>query len=164
MNDTHREATRAAAKPAQDQLPLSTCQWRLASVWLVGTAVLCILVLIQIAGGKYGDEDDKAWGWLLPNLLPMLSVIAGAIVYQVKTQTAPMTVTRFAYRATWMLSLIYLVILLATVILVPLAEAARNLKPIDWLTRPHALITGLSTIVGGVLGAFFVSSRPEVAA
>jgi cobalamin synthase len=152
---------RLKANRGDEQLLLATCQWRLATVRLVGAAVLFVIVLVQIAGGKYGQDDDKAWGWLLPNLLPTLSMISGAIVYQVKNQSTPMMVTRFAFRTTWWLSLIYLLLVLVTVLLVPLAEQMRNMKPIDWLTHPHALLTGLSTIVGGTLGAFFVSSRPQ---
>jgi len=141
--------------------PLQMCQWRLAVIWLLGSCVLFILMAFQVAGGKYGNEDQKAWGWLLPQVLPILSMIGGAIVYQMNRSDENIVVTSFAYRATWVVSLIYLLLVLTTVALVPIAEQEQGIKPIDFLPKMGPVLTGLSAIASSILAAFFVSSKPK---
>jgi hypothetical protein len=134
-------------------------QWWLASVWLGGAAVILGLFFVQIAGGKF-PEVDRAWAWLLPNIVPVLTMIGGAVSYQVARPAVRIMVNPFAYRAAMALSIVYLAILLLVLLLIPLAEA-QGRHPIDWVTGSQIPITALSATVTGALGAFFVSSKPE---
>jgi hypothetical protein len=144
--------------------PLSYCQWRLAALWLGATLVLTVLLLAQIAGGVYGDKGVKAQAWLMPNLLPTLAMIGGAIAYQMTQRASELAVTRFAYRATWWFSLIYLLLVLATIGFGPLARERLGIDALEWLAIPAPVLTGLSAIASAALGAFFVSSKPTAEA
>lgn len=141
-------------------LVFADCQWRLASVWLSGAGVLLALFLVQVAGRKFDGEETRAWAWLLPNVVPVLTMIGGAVSYQVSRPKVRIEVNPFAYRAAVALSVVYLAILLLVLLLIPLAET-RGTSPIAWVTQCQVPITALSAIVGGALGAFFVSSKPN---
>jgi membrane protease YdiL (CAAX protease family) len=138
----------------------SDCQWRLASVWLGGSAVILAIFLVQIAGRKFGGQEERAWAWLLPNVVPVLTMIGGAVSYQVSRPRVRIEVNRFAYLAALALSMVYLFILLLILLLIPMAEG-HGTSPIDWVVQAQVPITALSAIVGATLGAFFVSSKPS---
>jgi len=144
----------------KSDLQFSSCQWRLASIWLIGAVLLFGIFLVQLAGGIYGTETDQAWGWLLPNIIHILTMIGGAVGYQFARPETKILVNRFAYRATLAISALYLLLLLGVLLLIPLA-ASRNVGPLAWFSEVRVLITALAGIVTAVLGAFFVSSKPE---
>ena len=168
MNDNHGRTAAgspaplpADARDGADAIPLGSCQWKLAGLWLIAGFILFGLMLGQVAGGRYGSQHERAFGWLLPNLLPSLSMIAGAIVFNVRTPQSGMHVTRFAFNATLWFSVFYLAVLLLVLLLVPVAEQGVRIAPVDWLEVPRSLVSGLSTLVSAALGAFFVSSKPQ---
>ncbi len=133
---------------------LETCQTRLAALWLGGSAVLFTLVLIQSLAGKYGEQTGAAWSWLMPAIIPTLSLIVGAVAYSASTAKHDVTVNRLAFRIAASLSLFYLLLLLATLLADPL---------IDWITALQLLelsklwLGPVQGLVGLSLGAFFVS-------
>jgi hypothetical protein len=100
---------------------LSGCQRKLASVWLVGCAVIFLLLLGQTVGGKYGSEVEKAWSWFIPTVLPTLSIV-GAVAYQARRDPQRMTADRLAFRMSVGLSLFYLILVNATMLLQPFSR------------------------------------------
>ena len=133
--------------------PLSYCQVRLTILWIGSTLVLAAVMLTQVAGGVYGDRGEKALAWLLPNVLPTLGMIGGAIVYQMRQQSNELTVTKFAYRGTLLFSLTYILLILITIVLGPMAHEHLGKDALEWLGVPAAVLTGVSTIVSGALAA-----------
>jgi hypothetical protein len=82
------------------------------------------------------------------------------VTYQVSKPELKITVNPFAYRAAMALSTVYLGLLLGVLLLIPLAES-RGTRPFEWFGQVQALITALASVATGVLGAFFVSSKPQ---
>lgn len=137
------------------RLAESTTQGRLAAVWFAGAAVVFLLLLVQTLTGKYGDHAGAAWGWLMPAILPTLSLITGAIAYNASKPKRDTTVDRLAYRVALGLSVFYLALLLTTLLVEPLIRAT----PLQLLEMSDFWLGPVQGLVGLSLGAFFVSAR-----
>jgi hypothetical protein len=138
-----------------DRLSESATQGRLASVWFAGAALVFTLVLVQTLAGKYGDRAGTAWGWLMPAILPTLSLITGAIAYNASRPKRDITVNRLAYRVALGLSIFYLLLLLTTLLVEPLIPVT----PLQILEMSDFWLGPVQGLVGLSLGAFFVSAR-----
>ena len=62
-------------------VPMNAAKRRLAVVWFGGAGLLCLLVALQSVRGVYTGETEKAWAWLLPSIMPTLSLIIGVLVF-----------------------------------------------------------------------------------
>jgi hypothetical protein len=139
-------------------LTLGSCKRRLATLWFGAFAILFLIVLVQSSFGHYGAQLEDAWGWFLPTLLPTLSLMVGVLVVDVKTGSSRgRSAEPFAFRLAFGVSMFYLIIVLATLLLQPFAapagEAVKYLKVSNlWL----APIQGLAT---AALGAFFIKTE-----
>lgn len=62
------------------QIRLETARWRLAWFWFPFCGLLFLIFATQTMAGYYGDQQQRAFGWFLPTILPttalMLSVFA----------------------------------------------------------------------------------------
>jgi hypothetical protein len=135
------------------RLPLVWCQRRLAVLWLGGAAVLVLLMIVQTMGNKYGDAAADAWGWLLPTVVPTLSLIVGAFAAAARQKADVATVDRFSYRLTFWLSAAYLVL----VVIVPLAQPLTGRPPLELMQLSKLWLEAVQGIVGIALGVYFVS-------
>ncbi|SRR5216683_3013231 len=135
------------------RLPLVQCQRRLAGLWLAGAAVLLLLMIAQSIGNKYGDATDQAWGWLLPTMIPTLSLIVGAFAAAARRPIDQATVDGFSYRLTFWLSAFYLLLVLA----VPLAQPLTGRPPLELMRLSKLWLEAVQGIVGISLGVYFVS-------
>jgi hypothetical protein len=139
----------------KDRVPLSRCQRKLADVWLVGCAVIFLLLLGQSVGGKYGSQVEKAWSWFIPTVLPTLSVIVGAVAYQARRDPQRVTADRFAFRMTIGLSLFYLILVIATMLLQPFSR----MTPLELMAVSNLWLGPVQGLVGIMLGVFFASRQ-----
>ncbi len=67
-----------------ERLPVVSCQWRLAWAWFIGAGLTFLLLLTQTTSGKYGEQYTKVWSWFLPTVVPTLTLVIGALVYDAK--------------------------------------------------------------------------------
>ncbi|UCC72542.1 MAG: hypothetical protein JSV86_19620 [Gemmatimonadota bacterium] len=139
------------------RVPVAICQRRLATVWFSAGAVLFLLLAVQSLLGKYGDETTKAWSWLLPTIVPTLSLIIGAVAYQAKKAQSEATVDRFAYRLSLWLSVFYLVLVLATVIVPAVRSYPSAADMLGTMEMSNLFLGPVQGLVGIALGVFFVS-------
>jgi len=136
------------------RLPLVWCQRRLAVLWLASAAVLVLLMIAQSMGNKYGEATDQAWGWLLPSIVPTLSLIVGAFAAAARRPLEKVTVDAFSYRLTFWLSAFYLLLVVA----VPLAQPLTGRPPLELMELSKLWLGAIQGIVGIALGVYFVSS------
>jgi len=113
------------------KISTSRCKKRLALLWLLGVIILFFLLLLQTIFGHYHDNTIEAWGWLLPTIMPTLSLIMSVLVMDasgkaVKTKT----VDQFLYRITFTLSTVYLLLVALSILLQPLT----TLPPLKLIT------------------------------
>lgn len=133
---------------------------RLGIIWLTGAGVLFALVFAQTLLGKYGDHAEDAWAWLMPAIMPTASLIVGVLVSDLAgAARKPVYVSRFVFKLSAGLSVLYLSALLVTLLAMPLSE----LKPMELLTTANLGLAPLQGLVTAALGAFFVSKQKQSA-
>ena len=131
---------------------------QLAAVWFSGAAILFVVVFVQTLFGRYGERAGDAWGWLLPTILPTLSLIIGVVAKDaLASQKARGTVDAFVARLALVLSAAYLLTVSSTLLLSPWAELNASLTPLALMELSHFWLAPFQGLVTAALGAFFVS-------
>ena len=139
-------------------ITMRTAKRRLALVWLLGAGLFCMILVAQSLLGKYADKTDQAWAWLLPTIMPTLSLIIGVMVADAMKQTIEIThVDRFFFRITVGLSASYLVIVSATVLVAPFS----SISPLDLMRMSNLWLGPFQGLVGAAVGVFFVRKAPS---
>jgi hypothetical protein len=140
------------------RISLNISQKYLAILWLFGSSISFLIILLQTILGRYGDRTNEAWGWLLPNIVPTLSLIIGVLVSDAFNQSEEsVAVDKFVFRLAFLLSTIYLMVLTLTIVAQPFSE----LNPLELMKQSNLWLTPLQGLVSAVLGAFFVQRRIE---
>lgn len=138
---------------------LSHCKRWLATIWFVGSGVIFFLVLIQSLLGHYGDGVNQVWGWLLPTVMPTLSLIVSVLVFEAvqhkKGRAA--TMDRFLFVLTASLSGAYL----ASVLLVILLQPLTPLPPLQAMAQSNVWLGPFQGLVAAAMGAFFVRAAQQ---
>ena len=118
---------------------MTVCKRRLASLWFVGGGILLLLVILQTLLGGYGDKSGDAFGWLLPNIVPTLSLIIGVLVSDALGKGLPgKEADRFLFRLSFGLSCAYL------------SMSARAVETVELVARSS------SRVGYGLVGGFFL--------
>ena len=133
-------------------IAMSAAKRRLSVVWFTGAALLSILMIGQTILGHYEDAED-AWSWLLPGIVPTLSLIVGVLVVDALGKgAADRRVDRFMFRVALGLSLFYLLLVAAPVLMQPFAQ----LPPGELLKLSNLWLAPAQGLVSAALAAFFV--------
>jgi hypothetical protein len=133
------------------------CKRQLARLWFAGAGIVSLLVLLQSLHGRYGAEVAQAWSWLLPTLVPTLSLIIGQRVFDAVQSTPDRATDRFLYRLTASLSSVYLLAVLLVVLLQPLSTPG----PIELMVQSNVWLGPMQGLVIAPMGAFFVKAGRE---
>lgn len=161
-----RDAVRDTVRtPAGDRLPMARCQQRLLLLWLALALVAFAVLIGQTlpAAGVYRAERGDVWNWFLPHVVPTLALMVGTVVNPATRAGAADTVDRFTYRLCVGLSLAFLAVLLGVLLAGAHAcdATAPPCSPAAALRELAVVLTGVQTLVGLALGAFFVTRRAE---
>ena len=139
-------------------LTLRSCKNRLATIWLVGVAAVFVLFLIQSVLRKYPGSLQEAWQWFLPTWLPTLSLMVGVFVADASREPHKENLPDpFIYKLARGLSVFYLIVLLLTLLLEPLATRAGTAdSALSFLKMSNLWLAPLQGLVSAILGAFFI--------
>jgi len=138
------------------RIPIVKAQKRLAIVWLAGSGILFILLLLQTIFGRYGDKVDEAWAWLLPTFMPVLSLIIGVLIADnLGEGSENKTVDRFLLRLSLLLSIMYLIVVSLTILMSPFSE----FTPLELMRISNLWLAPFQGLVAAAIGAFFVNRR-----
>lgn len=139
-------------------LPMAKCKQRLAVLWFCGAGVLFFLMLSQTILGRYGDKSSEAWSWLLPTIMPTLSLMIGVLVMDALGRGIKiMEVDVFLFKLTFGLSSAYLAAVLLIVLLQPLS----TLSPFELMSQSNLWLGPFQGLVAAAMGAFFVKAPPR---
>ena len=134
------------------KVSMETSRRRLAILWFAGGGVVFLTLLAQTLAGRYGERVEQAWGWMLPSVMPTLSLIVAVLVMSSRRRASPKTVVdRFFYRLSWWLSAVYLATVAATLFVQPLTRWA----PLDLMERSNLWLGPMQGLVTGSLAVFF---------
>lgn len=128
-------------------------------MWFIGSGLIVMLIIGQSVMGKYQNKVQEVWGWVLPTILPSLSLIlsvlgASALANELET----VRVKRSFFRIAYSLSVVYLFLVVMTIVIEPLTtfESLELLRLSNlWL----APLQGLVTLALGVL--FFTKAKEQ---
>jgi len=134
---------------------MRSCQKRLFLLWLLLAGGIFVLVVGQsVIGDQYGKDDqlEKVWGWLLPTIMPTLSLIvavlaAGALLG--KQNERP--VDPFFYRTTMAFSTVYLLIVLAVIV-----ARTDTTEALALMQKSNLFLGPFQGLVSASMGIFFV--------
>lgn len=128
----------------------------LAAIWFAGGGAVFLIVLGQSFLGHYGTDVEQVWGWLLPTIMPTLSLIIGVIVADAKDKNAhKKTVDQFIYRLAFSLSLLYLLAVLLTILVQPISP----IPPIELMKQSQLWLGPFQGLVSASIGVFFTRSE-----
>jgi hypothetical protein len=137
------------------EVTVAHCKKSLATVWFGGAGVVFFVVLVQSLLGRYGESANEAWGWLLPTVMPTLSLIVGVLMFDaVQKEKTPKTIDRFLFRLTLSLSFVYLAAVFLVIALQPLAA----MPPLQMMTQANVWLGPFQGLVTAAMGAFFVKA------
>jgi hypothetical protein len=147
------------------RVSLAAAKKTLALIWFAGAAPLFLVLLIQTFSGHYGDRFQDAWGWLLPSVLPTLSLMVATFVKD-SDRTAEGSVGQFIYRLTVVLSVAYLITVMATIFESPFAGTTVTpdgkqmaMTDLQLMQMSHIWLGPFQGLVTAALGAFFVDQQ-----
>jgi hypothetical protein len=140
-------------------LSLDAVRARLSAVWLVGTGIVFVLLVVQSLLGRYEDKTQEAWGWLLPTIMPTLGLIVTVLGYTALDPIFSQAVVRRSFfRVAIWLSVMYLLLILLTIGVQPFV--ARDANAAVELMRTSQLWLGpFQGLVASALGVLFVSKK-----
>lgn len=129
------------------KISLAKARRTLARIWFGFAFSMIALMVLQSFFGKYGLKTYQAWGWLLHNIMPTLSLIVGVFASEASLQNAPLKlVSRFSFRLAVWLSVVYLLFVVSVLLLQPFTQfGALEILELSnlWLVPLQALVVGM---------------------
>ena len=149
---------------SHELLPLDNVRTRLATVWLTGAGLIFVLLVVQSLLGRYEDNTQEAWGWLLPSVMPSLGLIVTVLGYSALDPNFSKSVVRKSFvNVAVALSAVYLLLILLTILIQPIA-APDATKALDLMRTSNLWLGPFQGLVASALGVLFVTKkevRPE---
>jgi hypothetical protein len=137
------------------QVNVMSCKKRLATLWLVGSAVIFFIILFQTFFDHYSGKAEEAWSWFLPTVLPTLSLMIGALVTDaLGGGSTEKRIDSFIFKLSFYLSIFYFVIVFLTVMMQPFVTNAA----VKFLKQSNLWLAPIQGLVAASLGAFFVKT------
>jgi hypothetical protein len=143
----------AGAEIMAKQIPLKTAQRRLALAWIIGAGATLVVALIRSIQDYY-KEIDILWNWLLPTVVPTLTLVVGTIT---ELRQSRRTVDRFVYSFAMGASVVYLTIVFALLVFV--ATPSVGVTPSYLQSRTGAVLAIFQGIASISIGRFFVKTE-----
>jgi hypothetical protein len=135
--------------------PFALCQQKLATIWFVGSGFIVLLVVAESLGHIYGTSVKEAWSWLVPNIIPTLTLMIGVLATGTKNQAMQATAAKIAYRLSAGISVFYLLLVVVAIVLWP----ATKMKPLDLMNLSTLWLNPVQGLVGISIGGFFGSRK-----
>jgi hypothetical protein len=139
------------------KLSMAQCKRRLATLWFCGAGSIFFVIFLQTVFGHYGDKTPEVWGWLLPTIMPTLSLSIGVLVMDALGKGASIPrIDAFLYQLTFGLSMAYLFAVLLLFVLQPLT----TVPPLQLMQQSNLWLGPFQGLVAAGMGAFF-SKAPD---
>jgi hypothetical protein len=144
------------------KIPMKVCRKRLTVVWFTGAGIVCAIFFGQTIGNRYLDHVSEAWGWLLPAIMPSLSLMVYVWSRAATIETDAHRVDRFVFRLAMTLSVCYLLVLIVTILVQPIVAPTAT-EALQLMNKSSLFAGPLQGLAAASLGAFFFrkNSEPE---
>lgn len=143
--------------PRPKALGLDEARTRLARVWIVGSFVIIVILVLQSLLGHYEDKVQEAWGWVLPTLMPTLGMIITVLTYTALNPSLLASVVRRDFFSVSMsLSVFYLVLIFLTIAIQPIVHAYGE-AAVRLMRLSNLWLGPIQGLVASALGVLFVT-------
>lgn len=130
----------------------------LAKIWFIGSGFVFLLLVVQSILGKYETSLQEVWAWFVPTVLPTLALMLGVIGAGALMQDQDKRkVKAFFFSLSKYLSLFYLLILSATILLEPFS----NTPGIKLYNLSNYWLGPIQGLVVGAISVLFASQDKD---
>jgi len=139
-----------------ETIQLSAARNRLALVWLFTAGAIFLLLIVQTFLGHFEDKSQDVWSWVLPTLMPTLTLMVTVVgADALRAEATDMVVRKGFFRLALVMSVFYLLLVLATLLVEPLT----SIRLLDLLKISNLWLGPLQGLVTSALGLLFFSKR-----
>lgn len=127
---------------------------RLAAVWYVWSGAILMILIFQSSVGKYGEQATLAWQWLLPTILPTLTLMIGVFAVDAaeKKTSKKAVVSRHIFRLTVGISIFYLLTVSLTLFLEPITP----ISGLELMSLSNLWLGPFQGVTTAAIGIFFM--------
>lgn len=151
-----------ATQPSQadaELVPLERVRTRMASLWLIGGLLILFVLVFQSLMGRYGGKVAEVWGWLLPTLMPTLTMILTVLGYSaLSAALSGVIVRRDFFTIAFWLSAFYLTLVALTILIQPWAATTPD-EALALMQMSNLWLGPMQGLVSAVLGVLFVTRQ-----
>ena len=128
---------------------------RLAMLWFIGSGLIVFLVILQTLHHKFEGGTQDAWGWLFPNILPVLSLILSVFLLDINNVgTTDKQVPLFFLRLSSSIASVYLLVILIVIVM-----AAQQGNVVKNLQAANIFLGPLQGLAISATGLFFSKAK-----
>lgn len=138
-------------------VPLEKARKNLLAIWLFGSCVPLMLLIINTIFNKYQQgADTQVWGWFTPLIFPTISLMVSTLGESAMSgKRAKKYVNKDFYGITKLLSFFYLLVVSCVIFLEPLSK----LDPVPLFTKSNLFISPIQAIVVAALSYLFYTAK-----
>lgn len=144
----------------KERIPLVAARNRLLFVWLAGSALPAIIIIVQlIIGRKYDGNEEQVMGWFSPLVFPTITLMIGIVGASAlaAVSSEKKTVSRFFLNASVWLSVTHLLVVTLVIVLEPIST-----KPvIEHYTKSNLFITPIQGLAMAAIGVLFATTKED---
>lgn len=118
--------------------------------WIWGVALLICMIPLSLQPVIFGTDTQKVWQWLLPNILPTMTMVGAAAYADPKPNTATQPIVIFYFALAT--SIIYLILLTVSIV----AGAFFSPKPLEALRASSLWLAPFQGFVSSYLAYHFI--------
>lgn len=123
--------------------------------WGIIAAVSVMVITIQSVSGKYGDDSELAWSWLLGQFTPALSILLAAVFSDPSPRWRRASANGWKWKSAVTLGTVQAACLFGTLLIEPML----TLTPFDLFGRTQWMLALLQSVAVAAVGAVIFDGR-----
>lgn len=136
-------------------MPLDYVRNQLIRIWMLGSGVPMLILVVQSVTGKYDEATGDVWSWFVPLVFPTIGLMLGILGGTALEQEEPRRVKKSFYVIVFWLSVAYLSLLSLTIFLEPLSPT----PGLELYKLSSYWLAPFQGLVAGGIGYLFTSSK-----
>ena len=142
-------------------MTFKSCRTWLAGIWLLGSVLLFIVMILRSSDpANPADVTTAMWKWLLPNVMPFVTLVVTAVVVIAQDGAAVTARTDRVGGLSFIVAAGASIVYIAALSLMLFSKALLVAKaPAEFLGSTSIWVTPVQGVVSAALGVFFVKPR-----
>jgi hypothetical protein len=133
-------------------LTRQTARRILGAVSVIGGLGVLLFFSAQILSGRYSGQEDAAWKWFVPNIVPLTGLVSGGLITEFMQRTdSDEAIDSYSLWFSVGLCIIYIIALLGSIMF----ASVRYVNPLPHLQTANLYLGFLQGLVAAALGVYF---------